>query len=117
MQGLPNYEKDVRPWGQFERFTLNEKSTVKLITVNAGEELSLQQHEHRDEVWYIVSGSGSVVIGDTKTPVKPGDNFFVGRGITHRVAGGPHGLVFIEIATGDFDEADITRLQDRYGRT
>lgn len=117
MKGLPNYEKDVRPWGQFERFTLNEKSTVKIITVNAGEELSLQQHEHRDEAWHIVSGSGTVVVGEQKTAVKPGEDFFVARGVHHRIAAGPRGLLLLEIALGDFDEQDITRLQDRYGRT
>jgi mannose-6-phosphate isomerase-like protein (cupin superfamily) len=116
MQGLPNYEKDVRPWGQFERFTLNEKSTVKIITVNPNEELSLQQHEHRDEDWHILSGSGSVVIGEQRLPVRKGEDFFVARGVKHRVAGGPHGLVFLEIALGEFDENDIKRLEDRYGR-
>ncbi|HVV15353.1 MAG TPA: phosphomannose isomerase type II C-terminal cupin domain [Candidatus Paceibacterota bacterium] len=117
MKGLPNYAKDVRPWGQFERFTLNEKSTVKIITVKPNEELSLQAHEHRDEEWHILAGSGAVVIGDKKIAVKPGEDFFVSRGVKHRVAGGPHGLVFLEIALGEFDEKDITRFQDRYGRT
>ncbi|HVU80209.1 MAG TPA: phosphomannose isomerase type II C-terminal cupin domain [Candidatus Paceibacterota bacterium] len=116
MEGLPNYEKDVRPWGQFERFTLNEQSTVKVITVNPNEELSLQQHEHRDEEWYILSGSGAVTIGQQKLPVKRGENFFVARGVKHRVSGGPHGLTFLEIALGDFDENDIKRFEDRYGR-
>ncbi len=117
MKGLSNYEKDIRPWGMFQRFTLNEKSTVKIITVNAGEELSLQQHAHRDEEWHMLSGSGTVIIGDKKIAVRPGEDFFVARGVEHRVAGGPHGLIFLEIALGDFDENDITRLQDRYGRT
>ena len=42
---------DQRPWGSFERFTLNEPSTVKLIYVRPGDRLSLQRHEHRDELW------------------------------------------------------------------
>ncbi|HVV39102.1 MAG TPA: phosphomannose isomerase type II C-terminal cupin domain [Candidatus Paceibacterota bacterium] len=116
MRGLPNYEKDIRPWGHFERFTLNEKSTVKVITVKPNEQLSLQQHAHRDEAWHILSGSGTVIVGDIKTAVHPGEDFFVARGVEHRVAGGPNGLVFLEIALGDFDEADITRLKDNYGR-
>jgi mannose-6-phosphate isomerase-like protein (cupin superfamily) len=116
MQGLSNYEKEIRPWGNFERFTLNEQSTVKIITVNAGEELSLQQHEHRDEEWRMLQGDGSVVVGEKETAVKPGDDFFVARGTKHRVMGGPHGLMFLEIAEGQFDENDITRFEDKYGR-
>ena len=116
MQHLSHYEKEFRPWGNFERFTLNEKSTVKIITVNPREELSLQQHAHRDEEWRILIGSGVVTVGDKKTNVKAGDDFFVARGIKHRVSGGPQGLMFLEIALGDFDENDITRFEDRYGR-
>ncbi len=116
MEGLSNYEKEQRPWGNFERFTLNEKSTVKIITVNPGEELSLQQHEHRDEEWRILSGTGAIIVGDMETPVKSGDTFFVKRGTRHRVGGGALGLTFLEIALGDFDEADVTRFEDRYGR-
>ncbi len=116
MEGLSNYEKEIRPWGNFERFTLNEPCTVKIITVNPGQELSLQQHAHRDEEWRILQGSGVVTVGDAQTPVQPGDNFFVARGTKHRVAGGPQGVMFLEIAEGDFDECDITRLEDDYGR-
>ena len=116
MEGLSNYEKEVRPWGNFERFTLNEKSTVKIITVNPGQELSLQQHAHRDEEWLILQGQGAVVVGEQTTEVKPGDNFFVARATPHRVSAGPLGLTFLEIAFGDFDEDDITRIEDNYGR-
>jgi mannose-6-phosphate isomerase len=116
MEGLSNYEKEIRPWGNFERFTLNERSTVKIITVNPGQELSLQQHAHRDEEWLILQGAGSVTVGEQVTAVAPGDNFFVARGTKHRVNGGPLGLMLLEIAFGDFDEADITRIEDDYGR-
>ena len=117
MEGLSQYQKEERPWGNFERFTLNQKSTVKIIAVQPGEELSLQQHEHRDEAWHIIQGDGAVVIGEKRIPVAPGEDFFVKRGTKHRVIGGPHGLMFLEIAEGDFDENDIIRFDDKYGRT
>jgi mannose-6-phosphate isomerase-like protein (cupin superfamily) len=116
MEGLSHYQKEDRPWGNFERFTLNEASTVKIITVKPNEELSLQQHEHRDEKWRILQGGGRVVIGDTDTGVAPGDEFFVVRGTKHRVIAGPEGLLFLEIAFGNFDENDIIRFEDKYGR-
>jgi len=116
MEGLEHYEKEARPWGSFERFTLNEPSTVKIITVNVGQEFSLQQHAHRDEVWRIISGTGTVTVGDAATQAKAGDTFAVKRGQRHRVKGGPDGIVFLEIAFGQFDENDITRFADDYGR-
>ncbi len=110
------YHKEVRPWGEFERFTLNEPCTVKLITIKPNQALSLQQHDHRDEEWRILRGSGSVTVEENVTGVRPGDEFFVGRGKAHRIAAGPEGLQVLEIAFGDFDEADIIRFSDKYGR-
>lgn len=116
MEGLTKYERETRPWGDFERFTLNEKTTVKIIAVRPGEAFSLQTHAHRDEFWRVLSGSGTITIGDTERAAASGDAFFSPRGSKHRVEGGPNGIALLEIAFGDFDENDITRLEDRYGR-
>ncbi len=117
MEGLYNYEKEVRPWGNFERFTLNETTTVKIVTVNPGEAISLQTHAHRDEFWRIIEGSGVITIDSTERSARAGDIFFSRRGQQHRVAATDTPLKFLEIAFGDFDEDDIVRLEDRYGRT
>lgn len=116
MEGLSHYSQEERPWGKFERFTLNEKTTVKIVTVNPGEAISLQTHAHRDEFWRIVRGGGVIRIGNEEHAAHEGDSFFSPRGAEHRVEGGPEGLSFLEIAFGDFNEDDITRLEDRYGR-
>lgn len=116
MEGLSHHETETRPWGGFERFTLDEKSTVKILTVNAGEAFSLQTHEHRDEFWRIIRGSGTIRIGDTDHPAREGDAFYIPRHKEHRITGGEGGITVLEIAFGDFDEGDIKRLEDRYGR-
>lgn len=113
---LSNYQKEERPWGNFERFTLNESTTVKIVTVAPREAISLQTHEKRDEFWRILSGGGEITIGGTHAKAEPGQQFFSPRGGEHRVEAGPSGLSFLEIAFGDFNEHDITRLEDRYGR-
>ncbi len=116
MEGLANYEKEERPWGAFERFTLNEQVTVKILTINPGESVSLQTHEHRDEFWRIIRGSGVVRINDAEHPANVGDTFWCPRQSKHKISGGPEGIQWFEIAFGDFDEGDITRLEDKYGR-
>lgn len=116
MSDLSNYERQVRPWGGFERFTLNEPSTVKIITVNPGEALSLQTHANRDEFWRVIDGSGTITLDGANHAATVGQDFFTPRGTEHRVTGGPEGISFLEIAFGEFDEKDITRLEDRYGR-
>ena len=113
---LPHYKREERPWGNFERFTLNEKTSIKIVTVNAGEAISLQTHAHRDEFWRVISGSGTIVIGTKSYKAHDGESYFSKRGSEHRVEGGQGGLKLLEISFGDFDESDIVRLEDKYGR-
>jgi mannose-1-phosphate guanylyltransferase/mannose-1-phosphate guanylyltransferase/mannose-6-phosphate isomerase len=106
---------DKRPWGQFERFTLNEKSTVKIITVLSGEAFSLQYHKNRNEFWYIISGRGTVTLGEEIIKAEAGDKFDIPSGVNHRLEA-QEDVKFLEIAFGDFNEDDIVRLEDKYGR-
>jgi mannose-6-phosphate isomerase-like protein (cupin superfamily) len=116
MENLPHYEKDIRPWGQFERFTKDEKSTVKLLVVNPGEKLSLQTHEKRDEFWRVISGYGTLTVGNSAKEAHAGEDFYIEKGVEHRIEAGKEGITVLEIAFGDFDEADIKRIDDIYGR-
>ncbi|HEY4501283.1 MAG TPA: hypothetical protein VJI70_03430 [Candidatus Paceibacterota bacterium] len=59
---------------------------------------------------------GVIRIGNKDNDAQVGDMFFTPRHSEHRIAGGINGLVCLEIAFGDFDEDDIERLEDRYGR-
>jgi mannose-6-phosphate isomerase-like protein (cupin superfamily) len=114
-----NIYQEERPWGNFRQFTKNELSTVKIITVRKGESLSLQSHTQRSEFWKILSGNGVIEIGDEKFEAKVGDEFTVPPGAQHRVSVGAESgvdLAFLEIATGHFNEQDIKRFEDKYGR-
>ncbi len=114
----PEPRIDVRPWGQELWLTQEGEATsmVKLITVRAGEALSLQFHKKRSETWTVVSGDGEAVIGKTTVPLHAGASCHIPRETVHRVIGGKMDLVFVETTEGDFDEKDIVRLEDRYGR-
>lgn len=111
-----NRQHDDRPWGSFDRFTLNQESTVKLLTVLAGTRLSLQRHHKRAEFWHVVSGNGTAEVDGTAHPLTPGTEVSVPVGATHRLTGGSEDLVVLEIAFGHFDEDDIERLADDFGR-
>jgi mannose-6-phosphate isomerase-like protein (cupin superfamily) len=108
---------DKRPWGQFERFTLNEPTTVKIITVESGHRLSLQRHAHRDELWTILDGPLDVEIDGRAWAAQPDEKIWLPRGTPHRVGNsGDRPGRFLEIAFGEFDEGDIERLSDDYNR-
>ena len=104
-----------RPWGKFDRFTLNEKSTIKIITVLGGEAFSLQYHKKRKEFWHIISGRGIITLGKKKIKFKTGDEFMVSEHTHHRLHATKE-VKFLEIAFGFFNEKDVVRLEDKYGR-
>ena len=113
---LKNRDKEKRPWGSFERFTLDEVTTVKLVHVSPGKRLSLQYHRKRSEFWRVVEGAGTVTIGETVCEATVGDEFEIPLETRHRLAGGEAGVTVLEIAFGDFDESDIVRIDDDFGR-
>lgn len=105
-----------KPWGQFDQFTHNEISTVKILSVNMGGSLSLQDHGHRTEFWRIISGHPLVTVGETKKNANPGDEFTIEKLQSHQLEAMTDNVQVLEIAFGDFDEEDIVRLEDKYGR-
>lgn len=108
-----------KPWGSFDQFVLNEKCTVKILTCDPGRKLSLQRHRDRGELW-VALDSGVVVERDGEV-IHPaaGEQVWLPKGSTHRLsceASTPHPVRVLEVSFGTFDEADIERLQDDYGR-
>ncbi len=113
----PKFPFDVlRPWGSFRQFTGGEASTVKLITVESNASLSLQSHTKRDEFERVIEGSGKLQVGEEIFEVRKGDEHFIPKGVKHRIMAGESGITLLEISFGEFDEGDITRFEDKYGR-
>ena len=119
---LPSFSGDkpyeTRPWGSF-RVLLDEPDVkVKKITVKTGQRLSLQLHTKRDELWSVVSGCGTVQVGNKSWDISQGSIVKINKYDVHRVkSDGLHDLVFVEIQTGKCQEDDIVRIEDDYDRT
>jgi mannose-6-phosphate isomerase len=111
-------EKSDRPWGRYEVLQESTTHKVKCIWVNPGQRLSYQRHAKRAEHWFIVQGTGDVVINGEVLPFKPGDTVDFGIGVLHRIANtGEEQVVFVEVQTGTyFGEDDIERIEDDFGR-
>ena len=109
--------RDTRPWGHFDLLTLNARASVKLLTVQPGGSLSSQRHAERDEWWHVLDSGLSVELDGVSRPCSAGDRVWVPRGTVHRVTNTAREPArFLEIAFGHFDEDDIERLSDDYGR-
>lgn len=107
-----------RPWGNYDAICSGKGFKVKHITVKAGEQLSMQMHQHRAEHWVVVSGTARVRNGETEQLLSENQSIFIPIGVTHCLENpGESPLELIEVQTGPYlGEDDIVRLEDRYGR-
>jgi len=108
--------KEVKkPWGKFRQYTLNQKCTVKIITVNKNQILSKQKHKKRSEFWVALDSGLIIEVGNKKFAAKKGQEIRIPKNTIHRVSAKKKAR-FLEISFGNFDENDIERFEDKYGR-
>ena len=108
---------EKREWGSFERFTLNELSTVKIITINPKKKFSLQYHKNRKEFWKFLDNPAKVTIGKRTFKAKKWDEITINKKIFHRVEAYSKPVRILEISFGKFSEKDIKRIKDDFGRS
>ena len=109
-------KSDKRPWGWFRQFTLNEKSTVKILTIKPGQSPSVQKHRNRSEFWVILDNPVKVTVGNKIFRAIRDDEILIRKGQVHTAEAYSKTARILEIAFGKFDEKDITRIKDKYGR-
>jgi mannose-6-phosphate isomerase-like protein (cupin superfamily) len=103
-----------KPWGTFLLLSKNEKTTVKIIMIDAGHRTSLQYHKNRDEKWYIIKGIGIAELDGTHE-MTIGSEMIIPKKKPHRITAITD-LTLLEISYGEFEESDIIRLDDDYSR-
>jgi mannose-6-phosphate isomerase len=107
-----------KPWGWELIWAMADEYVGKLLFVAAGQALSLQYHETKDESWLVREGRASLELGTVggeleSIEIGPGDAFRYRPGTVHRVTAIEDTLI-IEVSTPQPD--DVVRLEDRYGR-
>ena len=107
-----------KPWGWELIWAETEQYVGKLLFIRAGEALSLQYHELKDESWLVREGRARLELGELggeleAVEIEPGDAFRYRPGTVHRVTAVEDTLV-LEVSTPHLD--DVVRLDDRYGR-
>jgi len=107
---------DKKLWGWEDIFALNELCSVKILNVKPRQKFSLQKHKKRDELWRVIDGNCRIWLEKRKIRAKPGDEFFVTRGVLHRIEALSKTAKVLEVSFGKFDPKDIIRVEDDYGR-
>jgi mannose-6-phosphate isomerase len=108
-----------KPWGWELIWAEAEAYVGKILFVRAGQSLSLQFHNVKDESWYVQEGQAKLELGDTGQAILNTEVIHAGAcfrfrpGTVHRVTA-LEDTTIIEVSTPHLD--DVVRLEDRYGR-
>lgn len=89
-----------KSWGSYRVLDVGESSMTVKVTLNPGHRMNYHSHEHRDEVWTVISGEGKTVVDGMEQPVKQGDVITMAAGCRHTVVAGTQGLQMIEVQLG-----------------
>ena len=109
-------KSEIKPWGYFITLAFNEKVTVKLITIYKGKRNSLQTHKNRDEYWQVIKGKIKAYVNDMIHTLDIDNSVEVKKNEKHRFEGLEDENVLLEVCRGEFNELDIKRLEDDFGR-
>ena len=88
-----------KSWGEYRVLDMQEESETVKITIHAGHRLSYHSHEHRDEMWTIISGKGRTIVDGMEQNVEPGDVITMQAGCRHTVFADTE-LQIIEVQIG-----------------
>ncbi|MBE7539649.1 MAG: phosphomannose isomerase type II C-terminal cupin domain [Opitutaceae bacterium] len=114
----PPVEIVERPWGSFKQYAHNRDCTVSLMTVLPGQRLSLQSHTGRAELWIVLDDGAVVQVGDAIRECRAGDEIWIPAQERHRLSchAGTRPVRVLEVAFGNWQQADITRYEDDFKR-
>ena len=62
-----------KSWGSFRVLDVGDDSLTIKVTLNPGHSMNYHSHEHRDEIWNVISGQGRTVVDEREQSVKAGD--------------------------------------------
>ncbi|HEY5219755.1 MAG TPA: cupin [Gemmatimonadaceae bacterium] len=127
MSGRANVTHVPKPWGHETIWAHTDEYVGKILHIKAGQALSVQYHNVKDETVYLLSGeliyrvwdmpaaAGNVPVGAKPVDVKLtlGEAYRITPFTVHQMEAVTD-CDILEASTSHLD--DVVRLQDRYGR-
>ncbi len=115
---ITNPRRVEKPWGHELIWAETELYVGKILHVKAGEALSVQMHEVKDETLHLLTGAIELWAGPSpdamvKVGLAHGESFRVRPRTVHKIVALTDADV-LEASTPHLQ--DVVRFQDRYGR-
>lgn len=74
-----------KSWGSYRVMDVEEESMTIKVTLKAGHRMNYHSHEHRDEMWTIISGVGKTIVDGMEQTVNAGDVITMQAGCKHTI--------------------------------
>ncbi len=100
-----------KSWGSFTVLDVQDDSMTIKVELLPSHSLHYHSHEHRDEVWTVMSGMGSVIIDGMQRMVRPGDVVTMPAGCKHTLIAETK-LSVIEVQLGKDISVDDKKKYD-----
>ena len=100
-----------KSWGSFTVLDVQEDSMTIKVELMPGHRLHYHSHEHRDEVWTVMSGEGRVIIDGMERTVRPGNVVTMPAGCKHTLIADTK-LSVIEVQIGKDISVDDKKKYD-----
>ncbi|MBY0490886.1 MAG: cupin domain-containing protein [Gemmatimonadaceae bacterium] len=119
MSGRVEVRHVSKPWGHETIWAHTDRYVGKILHVTAGQALSVQYHERKDETVYLLQGEMKYWVqlpGDTELRdqrLTTGQSFRITPGTIHYIEAITD-CDILEASTPELD--DVVRIKDRYGR-
>ena len=118
MKAKTEPERVDKPWGYELIWAKTDRYVGKILHIDAGQALSFQYHEVKEETIYVLSGVLYLHVAEGDEPPRVlelgrGEVFHITPGLRHRFEA-RETVELLETSTPVLD--DVVRLDDRYGR-
>jgi mannose-6-phosphate isomerase len=111
-------QREEKPWGYELLLARTERYAGKILSIRAGERLSLQHHRRKDETLFLLEGSCLLELalsprGTLRQPMASDESYRISPGRKHRLSAITDTRI-LEVSTPELD--DVVRWADDYGR-
>lgn len=89
-----------KSWGSYRVIDVEAGGVTIKITLNPGHRMNYHSHERRDEVWTVISGTGTTIVEGAAKHVGPGDVITMPAGTKHTIIAETE-LKVIEVQVGE----------------
>jgi len=103
-----------KSWGTYNVIDAHDNSMTIKVILNSGHRMKYHSHKHRDEVWSVISGKGTVILDNKVIRVGTGDVIRIPRDCKHTIIAETT-LNVIEVQIGeDTDVKDKKVFEEEY---